>query len=57
MENVLYTVEREEGSRFFILLDPALAESLTVNGNKRIVCTINNSDSFHAALTQAISAD
>lgn len=51
MENVLYTVEREEGSRFFIVLDPALAESLTVNGNKRIVCTINDVHSFHAALT------
>ncbi|MDH4474396.1 MAG: YdeI/OmpD-associated family protein [Fluviicola sp.] len=51
MENKQYTIEKEEGSRFFIILDNKLAESLTVNGNKRIVCTINNTDAFHAALT------
>jgi len=51
MGNKLYTIEKEEGSRFFIMLDPALAESLTANGNKRVVCTINDSSSFHAALT------
>ena len=51
MGNVLYTVEKEEGSRFFIMLDSALAELLTAGGNKRIVCTLNDSHSFHAALT------
>ena len=51
MENKRYTVKKEEGSRFFIMLDPALAKSLTVNGNKRIVCTLNDAHAFHAALT------
>ncbi|MES2557990.1 MAG: YdeI/OmpD-associated family protein [Bacteroidota bacterium] len=51
MENSAYTVEKEEGSRFFIVLDNKLGELLTANGNKRIVCTLNDSDSFHAALT------
>lgn len=51
MGNKLYTIEKEEGSRFFIVLDRALAESLTANGNKRIVCTLNDAHAFHAALT------
>jgi Bacteriocin-protection, YdeI or OmpD-Associated len=51
MENKRYTVKKEEGSRFFIMLDPALVKSLTVNGNKRIVCTLNDAHAFHAALT------
>lgn len=51
MTRPAYTIERSgPGWMHFIRLDTATLKKMTRNGNKRVVCTLNNSVTLHAAI-------
>lgn len=45
-----YVLQRFDNSMHFIMLDATSISSLTKNGNKRVICTLNNAEEFHCAL-------
>lgn len=46
-----YTIQKSwEGYMHFIELDAKTLQRLTTNGNKRIICILNNKEKLHAAI-------
>jgi Bacteriocin-protection, YdeI or OmpD-Associated/Domain of unknown function (DUF1905) len=45
-----FIIEKIDGGMHFILLEKKLANTLTKNNNKRVICTINKAIEFHAAI-------
>jgi Bacteriocin-protection, YdeI or OmpD-Associated/Domain of unknown function (DUF1905) len=45
-----YTIQKFVNGMHYIMLDAATVKKLTVNNNKRVLCTINNAITIHAAI-------
>jgi hypothetical protein len=50
MKNDLYTLEKLSNGMHHIMLDSEVVSVLTKNDNKRVICKINNSLTFHCAI-------
>ncbi len=45
-----YTIEKLSNDTHYIMLNKKLVNSLTKNGNKRVICKLNNQLEIHSAL-------
>lgn len=49
---MLYQLHKFSNNMHYLLLEEKLVKKLTIGGNKRIICTLNEKISFHAAILQ-----
>ncbi len=45
-----YQIEKFDSGMHFIMLDKSIVSKLTENGNKRAICTLNETERFHCAI-------